>query len=235
MKKPQLFFLHFAGGNCYSFNFLAPLLKEFELVPLELPGRGKRMSEPLLKDFELAARDIFDQINKRRHSSDYLIFGHSMGAYLALRVANLLKIAAPLPLCVIVSGNAGPGVHDKTKRHLLGKEEFTDMLRTLGGVSEEVLANKELLEFFDPILRADFEIAEENEIEKEPPLSIPLCAIMGTEEEKVGQITNWNRYTLSHFTCEVLEGGHFFIHKHPQRIAGIIKECYDNALLLQHK
>ncbi len=52
MKKTQLFLLHFAGGNYYSFRFMFPQLNEFEIIPVELPGRGKRMKENLLKDFD---------------------------------------------------------------------------------------------------------------------------------------------------------------------------------------
>ena len=49
--KPQLFLLHFAGGNKYSFNFLKKYLESaFELVSIELPGRGDRMSEKLITD-----------------------------------------------------------------------------------------------------------------------------------------------------------------------------------------
>src|ERR1043166_8245649 len=87
MKKPQLFLLHFAGGNCYSFQFMMPLLRDFEVVSLELPGRGKRINEPLVTNFDLAANDILRQLRQKLASSSFLIYGHSMGAYLALRVS----------------------------------------------------------------------------------------------------------------------------------------------------
>src|SRR5262249_8544650 len=110
MKRPQLFLLHFAGGNCYSFQFIMPLLQRFEIIPLELPGRGRRMKESLLKDFDLAAQDIYHQLTGKLTSASFIIYGHSMGAYLALRVANMLEKAGKFPAFVIVSGNAGPGI-----------------------------------------------------------------------------------------------------------------------------
>jgi surfactin synthase thioesterase subunit len=58
-RKAQLFLLHFAGGNIYSFNTITPGLKNLEVIPLELPGRGRRMQKGLLKDFDLAANDFF--------------------------------------------------------------------------------------------------------------------------------------------------------------------------------
>jgi external thioesterase TEII len=73
-------------------------LREFDVIPLELPGRGRRMVEDLLKDFDMAAEDIYNQLTAKLSSDRFLIYGHSMGAYLALRVANMLEKAGP-PYC----------------------------------------------------------------------------------------------------------------------------------------
>lgn len=231
MKRPQLFLLHFAGGNCYSFQFLAPLLTDFEVITLELPGRGKRLNEPLLREFDEAAIDMYKQMLARLTAAPFLIYGHSMGAYLALRVANLLEKAGRFPAGIIVSGNAGPGVRraDRKTRYLLDRPEFVTELKQLGGLPPELIENEELFSFFEPILRADFEIVERNELTKEPAVQAPLYAIMGSLEEEVESIDNWSRFTSSRFNAEILEGNHFFIHKHPRRIAGIISTFYSRV------
>ena len=232
-KKPQLVLLHFAGGNCYSFQFLAPLLKDFELIVPELPGRGRRMDEALLTDFDEAAQDMYLQINKKISNSDYIIYGHSMGAYIGLRVANMLEKAGLPPACLLVSGNAGPGIREPKNWYLLEGENFMEELKTLGGIREEFIRDPELRAFFEPILKADFEIAERNSLATELPAAAPLYAMMGSLEEDVDKIANWGNYTRSRFDYEVLEGDHFFIHKHPQRIAAVIEHCYRSALLRQ--
>jgi external thioesterase TEII len=232
MKKTQLFLLHFAGGNCYSFQFLKPLLPEFEVITLELPGRGKRLNEPLLKDFGMAAEDIFRQMNTKLNASPFLIYGHSMGAYLALRVASMLAGAGSPPVYLIVSGNAGPGVKyedEVKKRYLLSRDEFIEELKILGGVPEELLENRELFNFFEPVLRADFQIAENNGMANDAPVNVPLYAMMGSTELKTEEISNWGRFTTGRFNHEILEGGHFFIHQHPERIAAVIRNCYKNT------
>lgn len=230
MKKPQLFLLHFAGGNCYSFQFLAPLLaRDFEVIPLELPGRGRRIREPLLTNFDQAAEDLLLQFRERLHDGRFLIYGHSMGAYLTLRVALRLQQEGRTPACVFVSGNAGPGVREPAGRYKMPRLEFIEELRSLGGVPQELLENDELLEFFLPILRADFEIAECNGLANEEAIDAPLHALMGSEEESVERIDNWGRFTRSTFRHTVLEGGHFFIHHHPQVIADLIRQGYREA------
>jgi external thioesterase TEII len=234
MKKTQLFLLHFAGGNCYSLQFLKPLLPEFDVIALELPGRGKRMGEPLLKDFDLAAKDMLAQVISKMNGSPCIIYGHSMGAYLALRVCNMLIKRGNPPVCVVVSGNAGPGVKyadDGKKRYLLGRDEFIKELKILGGVSEELLENNELFSFFEPVLRADFQIAENNGMAGEPPVNIPLYAMMGSAEEKKEEITNWGKFTTAGFTHEILEGDHFFINKHPEKVAAAIRQCYSSVVM----
>lgn len=228
MKRPQLFLLHFAGGSCYSFQFLTPLLSDFEVVCLELPGRGKRLDEPLLKEFDEAATDLYNQIMRNLTNDKFLIYGHSMGAYLSLRVANMLEKAGKYAAGIIVSGNAGPGIWNPEKkiRYLLGKSDFIAELQLLGGVPRELIENEEMFSFFEPVLRADFEIAERNGLEEEPAIQAQLFAIMGSLEDNVAAISNWSRFTKGRFKAEVLEGDHFFIHRHPNRIARIISSCY---------
>lgn len=224
--KPQLFFLHFAGGNSYSFQFILPHLIDFEVIQLELPGRGRRVNEKLLNEYQEAAEDVYQQILLKQTSPIFLIYGHSLGAYLTLRVARMLEKVGRAPAYILVSGNPGPGIRENKKRYLFEHKDFVKELRSLGGVPEEVFLNKELFDFFEPILRADFELAEKNDMPEETAVDIPMYALMGTEEEDRDKISNWNRFTNSSFRSELLEGDHFFIFKHPQRIATLIKQCY---------
>jgi len=227
MKRPQLFLLHFAGGSCYSFQFIVPFLKEFDVIVPELPGRGKRAKESLLKDFDAAAKDIYNQIIHKLGLSEFVIYGHSMGSLLGLEVTHMLEKEGKAPACLIVSGNAGPGAIDVRNRHLMDREKFIKELEKLGGVPPELIRDEELFDIFEPILRADFEIAERNRREMFTPVNIPIYAIMGNLEKRVMDISNWSGFTTTQFGFEVLEGDHFFIRRHPRRIAGIIKEWYN--------
>lgn len=229
--KPQLFLLHFAGGNSYSFRFISSLLTKFDVVCLELPGRGKRMGENLLTDFDHAARDMYDQINQKLLSnSNFLIYGHSLGAYLALRIANMLEKINKNPLYLIVSGNPGPGVQENKLHYLMGKNEFILALKKMGGLPDEMIANKELFYFFEPIIRADFELIEKKNLNSESPVNAPIYALMGSEEKQVDKISNWGNYTNSTFHFEIMEGDHFFIYKDTHKIIDILNACYENAI-----
>src|SRR5690349_18687727 len=106
----QLFLLHFAGGSTYSFDFLKKHLKtDIEFLPLELPGRGKRSTEKLIKTKQEAIEDYLSQILKLRNGSPFIVYGHSMGATLGLSVVSGLEKRGHFPEQLIVSGNSGPG------------------------------------------------------------------------------------------------------------------------------
>lgn len=233
-NKIQLFLLHFAGGSCYSYDFLKPYLKDdFEFHALELPGRGKRHEEKLLFEKKETIEDYFDQIKKLRNDLPYLIFGHSMGATLGLSVTKKMEDINDAPEMLIVSGNAGPGINrEKSKRYLLGDLEFKKELRKLGGIPDEVLENEELYDFFGPIMRADFEVLEKDTfLEKFLVLKTSIYAIMGDKEETVDQIENWSHFTTKDFRYEILSGNHFFIHNHIKHLVDVLKTCSSQVLL----
>jgi external thioesterase TEII len=229
--RVQLVLLHFAGGNAYSFRQMEPYLGGFELVMPELPGRGRRMNEPLVHDFEEAVTDIYHQVLKSLHSSAFMIYGHSMGAYLAFRLAQLLEGISKPPLYLLVSGSAGPGAQAPKQRHLLEKTAFFEEVYKLGGIPDDVLRYPEMLDFFEPILKADFEVAEGYQLQNAVLLNTPVFAMMGDQEELVSEIRNWKKFTHAAFHYEILEGHHFFINQHPDKIADIIRSCYRRCVI----
>lgn len=224
MKKPQLFLLHFAGGNIYSFRQLSPFLDGFEVIPIELPGRGKRTNEGLLYDHAAAVADLYEQIKARRNDQcRFLIFGHSLGAYLALPLAHMLEEQSDPPAAIFVSGHTGPGSDNDEDWHTLSDLDFIDRLIALEGMPPEVFTDSELMDYYLPILKADFQISEKSP-DKNYVIHIPIYAMMGDQEEDVSCIQNWKKFTTASFQFRVFEGGHFFIHEHPQKIAETIKE-----------
>jgi len=231
--KPNLFLLHYAGGNFYSYNFIKPYLNgQFNFIPIELPGRGKRMREKLLFDKDLAVADVLSQILKNMNSNPFLIFGHSMGAYLGFQVVEELEKRNLSPLCFIASGNPGPNIKNDKQRYDLPKDEFISELKILGGTENEILKDDELFEFFEPVIRADFEVVEKeigNVIDSK--ISTPIFACMGDKEKFCDQIQNWRQHTTGSFRSKLFEGNHFFIHNHAQEIAKLIRQCAEPRVM----
>jgi external thioesterase TEII len=233
-KKPQLFLLHFAGGNGYSFQFMKKELEEtFEFVPLELPGRGRRLGERILVNKDEAVQDYVKQIKEKRNQESFILFGHSMGASLGLNVTSELEKIGDAPSVFFAAGNAGPGVGTKKERFLMDDCQFKEELKALGGMPDELFTNEELFRFFNPIIRGDFELLERAfDVPVNLRIDTDIVAIMGSEEENVNELNNWSNYTEGNLKSEIFEGNHFFIFDHVQKLSQLIIENNDRTLVL---
>ena len=228
--------LHFAGGNCYSYQAFLEHLQAFHVVRLELPGRGKRSKEPFINDSQQAVKDILGQILKASDLSNYVIYGHSMGAILGHRVAGLLAQLLLAPRCLIVTGNPGPGIVEQKSTRLfdLPREAFIEEIRQLGGTAEALFQETEVFNYFEPILRADFQIVENGQMQPAPVLPLPIFAAMGDAEPLSDQIEAWAAYTTAEFQSKIFSGHHFFINDDPQGVCRFIHDAYDYSKSLSH-
>lgn len=226
MGTVDLFCLPFAGGNKYSYRLYEekspPYLK---VIPLEYPGRGARSREPLLTDMNALVYDLYKSM-RSGIKGEYAIYGHSMGALVAYLLARKLEENGdPVPLHLFITGTTGPSayVREERRRHLLSKEAFVEELKSMDGCPEEILRNEEMLNYFEPILRADFKAAETYEYKEANPLNIPVTVITGTDEEMEKEdIYAWQKETTFKVDFRKMQGKHFFIFDYAGRIIEII-------------
>lgn len=222
----QLFMLHFSGGSIYSFNSFTSRLKDsFSLEPVELPGRGLRYHEDLIYDKEKAVKDLIFQIKERRNEKPFILFGHSLGAELGFLITKELEEMGDFPSYLVVSGNPGPNMRKNERLFEIPNPLFFEKLKELGGLSEEILNSAELLEIFEPILRADFEIIEKDTVISPAKIKTPIFALMGNEEKSADLILNWKNYTEDRFDYNILQGNHFFIYENKDIICDILINC----------
>ena len=227
MKQLNLFCLPFAGGNKYSYRKYAEKTSSaLNIIPLDYPGRGSRMDEPLIEDIHVLVSDIYQEVSQKIDQVDYAIYGHSMGGLVAyLLTRKLIENNYKAPLHLFITGTSGPAAFSRTdkKKHLLPLREFIDAIKEFGGMPDEMLRNEEWLYYFEPILRADFKASENYVYGNYDPLKIPITVITGTEEElDLEDIRIWQKETTNTIDFRQMPGNHFFIFKYPQAIVEII-------------
>jgi len=224
----------FAGGNMYSYkDIIKSINPKFDIYCPELPGRGDLYDIPLISDINNLAQYIFiSSIKNLRLNKKYLLYGHSMGALLVYLISkSLAQENYNLPIRLIVSGREGPSSKREKTTYDLPQTEFYNKLKLLGGVSPEVLMDKELMEYFDPIFRSDFQAVETyiyNTSHKF--LNIPITSLYGTEEGLTFEnIHKWGIETTNKTNYISMTGDHFFIFKNPQNIARIIENSLNKG------
>ncbi len=213
----------YAGGNAHCYRPLeACCAPGIALQTLELPGHGRRSSEPLCGSLEALADDLSGQVRLVAAQGRYALFGHSMGALLAYLCALRMRDAGmELPEALFLSASGAPRRHDADgpevreggcARHLLPREAFFAMLARFGGCPQEVLAERQLLEYFEPILRADFQAVDTWLPRPSTPLAVPIIAFSGRQDQVEGKaLEAWARETSASFELCLFEGGHFYI------------------------
>jgi surfactin synthase thioesterase subunit len=227
METINLFCLPFAGGNKYSYRAYEKKAPPFlKILPIEYPGRGSRSGEPLLRNIDLVVEDIYKNLRARFNEKPYALYGHSMGALAAYLLAVKIVANGHVPPChVFVTGTTGPRAVSRQRKqtYLLGREEFMKEVTDMDGIPEELLMHKELLDYIEPILRADFTATDTYKYREAPPLDIPITVITGTEEDMTEEdIQTWKEEATQPVDFIQMTGKHFFISKHVDEIIKII-------------
>jgi surfactin synthase thioesterase subunit len=224
MRKIKLLFFPFAGGNRYSYLGLERWIgkKNIQMLSSELPGRGERLNEPLLTNMYDLADDLFQRL-QGQIEQPYALFGHSMGGLLAFLFAKKALACLKPPVHLFISGKGGPAATEDESSYLLPSAQFREKLRELGGTPEEALANETLMEFLEPIIRADFRAIQTYEHCQDEPIDIPITLMLGKEDYvTMEEALLWQKQTTRQLEVIEFTGNHFFIYDHLPAIADII-------------
>ncbi|WP_366518789.1 alpha/beta fold hydrolase [Pseudomonas sp. VA159-2] len=194
-----------------------------QVRPLELPGRGARMAEPLHTDLQALARQLAAE-QRLATQAPYALLGHSLGALVAFELAHELRaLGCPAPVALFACGTAAPTRREDYDSprwsEPRGDAELIAELRKLGGTPEEVLDNEELMSLTLPIMQADFLLCGRYAYRQRTPLSCALHVLAGEDDRASDeQLQAWGRETVGEYALAKFPGGHFFIHEHEDRV-----------------
>lgn len=228
INKINMLCFSFAGGNKYSFQKIAKNIDNF--IVLEYPGRGMRMKENIIIDIDLLIEDLLPKIKKEIIvTEDYIIYGHSMGALVGYLICQKIEeLGLKKPQKLIVSGKKSPCIEREVKLVHLPDEEFWEEVIKLGGIPVELQNHPELIEFYIPILKADFTAIENFQYVKKVKLTIPIDVFYGSEEATEEEMQDWKDETTAEVTLTKMEGNHFFIYRHIDFFRNLFKKSFEN-------
>lgn len=227
-----LFTFPYAGGHSLAYRFMEPYFgPEIQVIHLEPPGRGKRAKESLLHSMEAIVDDVYSQIESRIKEEEYVFFGHSMGALVAYLVFQKAQHEGTrLPHHLFLSGKEAPSVKHASintvdPKYNQPKEEFWEYIDSLGALPPEIKQHKDLIDYVEPIVRADIQALETYlYVPPEDPAQLPITVFYGLDDSEttVDKLMPWKLETNGPFTMIPFEGEHFFIVDHVELITKII-------------
>ena len=218
-----------AGATAYrAWGSAAP--QHVEVCAVQLPGRESRLRETA---FTSIARLVDALVHALAPHFDrpFAFFGHSMGALVAFELARALHAqGGPRPAHLMVSGRRPPHLaeSDPLLHHQPDDEFIEQISRRYGGIPEEILREREVLEVFLPALRADITAIETHRFTPGVRLDCPIAAFGGEADARVWphQLGEWQAHTSGPVQVRTYQGGHFFL-SHAQVREDLVREAAD--------
>lgn len=212
----RLFCFPYAGGSASIFRrWVNDLPPDVEVCPVQLPGRENRLMEPPCTRLSSLVQVLVQALSSYL-DLPFAFFGHSMGALIGFELARELRRQhGPCPRHLFVSAHRAPQIPARRPPiHQLAEAAFRAELDGLHGTPQEVLRSAELMQFFFPLLRADFAVSETYIYSSEAPLNCSISAYGGLQDREVSyqDLEQWRDQTDSTFTRRMLPGNHFFVH-----------------------
>lgn len=214
-----------AGGAASFFSGWDALLPGAGLYAVRYPGRAERINEPCATDLRVLAASIAEAIAGQGWAGPVALFGHSLGAVIALETARTLDALGQPAAHLFASGsrNAALPEHDEQDA-----DDAVQLLE-LGGTPPELTADPEFLEVILPYVQADTMLFHGYQHRAEPGLSCPVTTIAGDVDMHADR-RPWHQLTWS-LTEHVVPGHHFYLLDQPpgDLIADVLSELNEGV------
>jgi surfactin synthase thioesterase subunit len=214
----RLFCIPYAGAGAAVYRDWGRLLPGFDVLAVQPPGRGWRLAEPARADLKVLAAEIAEAIEPLA-DAPFALFGHSMGAWLALLVARRLEERGRRPVALFASGRQAPalGSLHAPMAHLDDEQFLEQVDLRYGGIPGDIRHERELLELLLPALRADVAAIESYVHRSGPRLTCPVAVLGGDADPlvPVESLSGWAAETGGPFEVRTFGGGHFYFQPDP--------------------
>ncbi|HEX6715909.1 MAG TPA: alpha/beta fold hydrolase [Pyrinomonadaceae bacterium] len=222
----SIFLLPYGGGSAASYrSYVNAFPRDVgRVVPVEIPGRGKRSHEEYAKSIQECAALALQEIDTE--SETYVLHGHCMGALLAFEAIKLIEASGkPLPIFMVASGRNAPGhINDWLRRvpEMDDRSLFKE-LQELGGIPRGL--SFAMAQHFLTVLRNDQAMIRDYD-PGEARISVPILALASRDDKmtNAAALADWKDYTSKFLAIEWLDGQHYSFLAQPDRVALYVEE-----------
>jgi len=194
------------------------------VVPVEIPGRGRRSHEEYAKSIRECAAFALEEIDTE--SEPYILHGHCMGALLAFEAIKLIGASGrQLPSFMIASGrNAPRHINDWLRRvpEMDDRSLFAE-LQQFGGIPKGL--SFAMAQHFLTVLRNDQAMIRDYD-PGDTRISVPILALAARDDKmtSVAGLADWEDYTSKFVSIQWIDGQHYSFLAQPDRVALYLEE-----------
>lgn len=218
-----------AGASFYRPWSAAAGQGRVRIVPMQLPGRERRIDEEPHRDMHRAVDELLAEAPGALDGATRVaLFGHSLGAVLAYELARRLAGIPGVELVrLFVSGSPAPGSEREQRATGLPDDEFLARVSEFAGLRHAALEDPEMREMILPTLRADIQMHEDYRPSTDEPLPVPVTALRGTRDELVSaeDAMAWAKFTSRDFGYAELPGGHMYLIESPAPLLRVVERA----------
>ena len=210
----MLVILPCAGGSSLNYKNL-----QFDdsVIIYEYAGHWTRVGDDLDVDFEHLVSRFVEETAYRLKGDSIILFGHSMGAIVALNSIKLFQRKGIMVRHLYVSACCSPQKTCDIFKTMLDDDDIICFLSHVRQVPQKVLNSSFFSENLLPAIRNDFKLLRELSKDYIEPdkVDIPITCFCGQNDPLVSEndMDCWSDYTTSNFEIGVFPGDHFFINR----------------------
>lgn len=208
-----------------------------QVEPVELPGRGLRMAEPCIEDFDTLVAHLCT-LHAPRMEGPHVLFGHSLGGLLAYGMARQRQAQGLAPAVALVA-SASPAPSRRRDEGYPAKGDDAALLADLrrqGGTPDAVFDDPELIRITLDTLGADYRLCESLRARRDGPgLAMPLHVLAGRDDDiGAARIEAWRDEAANGFTLDWFDGGHFYFRAREAQVLETLQRRLQRSLAQSH-
>ncbi|WP_331744467.1 thioesterase II family protein [Streptomyces mirabilis] len=223
----RLVFLPPAGGTVRTLDALATRLPaDIGVYAVQYPGRQDRYGEPFPQRIEEMVAPIVQALTAFI-GEPLIVFGHSMGAYVAYETALALerRFGSVVHL-LVVSGAVAPHRKGIGATHTLPDARLAAEVRRVNPDFADLLAQPDLVDLLLPMIRADYRLFEQYRKSEPVAVRAPLLVVSGRADPEIdgADLGEWAACADAGADVRLLPGGHFYLTEDAGPVAELMAE-----------
>ncbi|MFP3155755.1 thioesterase domain-containing protein [Lachnospiraceae bacterium ZAX-1] len=208
-----------AGGFSFSYYFFKVLklngVDKNDVVLYEYPHRGNRLSEQQYEEFTDCVQAVIKEYEPMLENDEYILFGQSLGGYLAYEVGKILQkkynkkskvtiISGQMPPCYAKEYVVDYANSDALNAYLKKMDVSEDFLKKTGQSYIDLVCDD--LKMFESYLPMPM---------NEDTQSSNIAIVFGEEDPEIDivKLREWEKYCDNLVSIKSFPGRHFFFNE----------------------